>query len=314
MPLGPRGGRGIDTVWEKIEFSLTILYAVEIILKFLVKGYVKFFRRKRNVFDLFVIGAAIFATFWVYVFYPDDPSLVIRYILMTRALRLVRYLQPFQTVCRVAADVLRRAINVMLLLFCIAYLFANIGMQAFGGVITRDPSLPRTARIENSEFGGARYWGNNFNDMFGSFNVLFNLLVVNNWNEFESGLDAATDSRWPRLYFLFFYLFGVVLANNLVIAFVINAFIKEWSVHANQEVATFGIGKSVAEDAVVIEDSDDAPNHLTASEHPGTNTTLAGRYVAKLERLNLDEDTESSEILKGFFSRSSHASHAEGNP
>lgn len=73
-----------------------------------------------------------------------------------------------------------------------------------------------------------------FSDMISSMNVLFNLLVVNNWTECEIGYEAATQSRWPRLYFLAFHIFGVILMNNLVVAFIINAFLEQLALRKEQ--------------------------------------------------------------------------------
>ena len=49
-------------------------------------------------------------------------------------------------------------------------------------MITRDPANPLSfVLLEADDFVGNNYWANNFNDMMSGMNVLFNLLVVNNW-------------------------------------------------------------------------------------------------------------------------------------
>ena len=95
-------------------------------------------------------------------------------------------------------------------------------------VITRDPQNPLSIiLLEASDFVDNEYWANNFNDMFSGMNVLFNLLVVNNWTECEIGFEYVTGTKWVRLFFFTFHLLGVVVINNVVIAFIINAFFQQ---------------------------------------------------------------------------------------
>merc|ERR1712070_1245949 len=65
--------------------------------------------------------------------------------------------------------------------------------------------------------------GNNFNDFASSLVTLFELLVVNNWHVLMSGFIAVT-SPWCRWYFVSFWVLGVVVVLNLVVAFVLEAF------------------------------------------------------------------------------------------
>lgn len=58
-------------------------------------------------------------------------------------------------------------------------------------------------------------------------NVLFNLLVVNNWTECEIGFEYVTGGKSVRFFFFFFHLLGVIVINNVVIAFIINAFFQQ---------------------------------------------------------------------------------------
>lgn len=64
--------------------------------------------------------------------------------------------------------------------------------------------------------------------------VLFNLLVTNNWDECELGFEAVTEAKWVRWFFLLFHLIAVVLVNNLVVAFVIEAFLEQLTLSKSQ--------------------------------------------------------------------------------
>lgn len=84
--------------------------------------------------------------------------------------------------------------------------------------------------------------------MVSAMNVLFNLLVVNNWTQCEIGYEATTKSKWVRLYFLAFHIIGVILVNNLVIAFIINAFLQQLAISKER------VGEEVVEGEAVIRD------------------------------------------------------------
>ena len=86
--------------------------------------------------------------------------------------------------------------------------------------------------------------------MMSAMNVMFNLIVVNNWTTCEGGYEAVTGGKvskrgnsylephsstliicfvkpkMVRFFFFSFHIVGVVLVNNIVMAFVINAFLS----------------------------------------------------------------------------------------
>lgn len=66
--------------------------------------------------------------------------------------------------------------------------------------------------------------------MVSGMNVLFNLLVVNNWTECEIGYEYVTGGKCVRFFFFAFHVVGVVVINNVVIAFIINAFFQQLKV------------------------------------------------------------------------------------
>lgn len=85
-----------------------------------------------------------------------------------------------------------------------------------------------------SEFADNEYWGNNFNDIMSGMNVLFNLLIVNNWTECEIGFEVVV-GKWARAFFFLFHIIGVVLINNLVCAFIITVFMDQWEKEREKE-------------------------------------------------------------------------------
>lgn len=58
--------------------------------------------------------------------------------------------------------------------------------------------------------------------------------MTNNWNECEIGFEAVTGGKWVRWFFILFHLIAVVLVNNLVVAFVIDAFLEQLALSKTQ--------------------------------------------------------------------------------
>lgn len=163
----------------------------------------------------------------------------------------------------------------------------NNHQQFFGGLINRDPENSVSYLLEGTDFAGALYWANNFNDLLSGINVIFNLLVINNWNEMESGILAVSQTKQSRWFFFTFYIFGVILVNNLVIALSIDTFnneLEDDSKNGKNKKFSF-LGKRLVFDA----------NKLSKG-----NFNLSGNYEANLytEHMTVREEKE---ILVDLF-------------
>ena len=285
-----------------METAFTVVYGVEAGSKILVYGWRTYCDKVKNAFDLTITILAIISTAVIY--YPNDysDSRLIRMILSARVLRLIRLLtafQPFQQIGRISAIILPAAKNVIIVLLITLYIFAVLGMHLYGGMITRDPNNRLSFLLLNTDFSASEYWANNFNDMIGGMNVLFNLLVVNNWFVCEEGYEAVTQAKWVRLFFLSFHVVGVIVVNNLVIAFIINNFLQQMA-HSKHEstVGTEHIGHAVhiGEDSAVFD----------ASKVTGTVTHVQGDYIAKfrLSSSDVDHEYRDRERFRTLFTQS----------
>ena len=201
----------IDTVWELIEAVFTAIYCLEAALKIIALGWRSYSESARNIFDFLITILALVAS--IYVYYPNNfsDSRVIRYIVMTRVIRLVRVIvsmKRFRVIGEIWYEIMPFAAAVLMLLFFIMYIFAALGVELYGGMVTRDPSNKLSYLILNTDFSENDYWANNFNDIISAVNVLFNLLVVNNWTECEIGFEAVTETKWVRYFFFAFHFWG----------------------------------------------------------------------------------------------------------
>ena len=289
----------IDTVWELIEAMFTAIYCLEAMLKIIALGSRSYFERARNVFDFTVTVMAFLAT--VYVYYPNNfsDSRLIRYIVMTRVLRLVRIIvamKPFRLIGVIWYEILPYATSVICLLFFIMYFFAAMGVELYGGTVSRDPSNPLSYLILNTDFSDNDYWANNFNDLISAFNVLFNLLVVNNWTQCEIGFEAVTQAKWVRYFFFAFHFSGVVMVNNLVTSFFINAFLQQKVISENRKDELLVEGEAVIHGREATFD---------ATQVTGTRTSLSGAYIARIRSNHAEEDEQ--DRLRRLFTQTSSA-------
>merc|ERR1712187_308122 len=90
------------------------------------------------------------------------------------------------------------------------YIYAVIGVQAFGGVINTDPGSSYYAALKGSNFAEANYWANNFNDVPSGMVVLYELLVINTSGVITDGF-TLTCGKWARVYFIGFWYIGVLI-------------------------------------------------------------------------------------------------------
>lgn len=100
-------------------------------------------------------------------------------------------------------------------------IYTYLGIALFGGRIRISNPL-----LNGTQYARAGYYPNNFNDFPSGMITLFEILVVNNWNVIMEGF-VATSSQWAYLFFVSFYIIGVLIFLNLGIAFVLNASMYE---------------------------------------------------------------------------------------
>lgn len=149
---------------------------------------------------------------------------------MLRLLRLGRLivaLPEFQVIGETLTRMLPAAGKLFKVLFCLCFLFATVGSALFAGKINADPRGAEIAALRTTDFYKNGYLPINFNDYPSSFVCLFCILVVNNWFVFVDGFAAVTSDSTSRIFFITFYLSGVLVLLNVVVAFILDAFLSE---------------------------------------------------------------------------------------
>eukprot|EP00970_Alexandrium_tamarense_P010420 scaffold2107_cov192-Alexandrium_tamarense.AAC.47 len=293
----------IDTTWEALETLFTVLYVFEALLKIMVNGWKAYTESGRNLFDFVITIVAVIAT--LYVYYPNaySNSVLIRFIVMARVLRLSRILfaiEAFQMIGAISLDIIPAASSVLMILLFLGYLFSLLGMMLLGGAITRDPNNPTSLTLlEAEDFVSSEYWANNFNDMVSGMNVLLNLLIVNNWTIACEGFEIASGKKWMvRLFHFSFHILGVIGIGNVIISFVINAFFQQMKTIKHRN----GWEENVEGEAVIK----GSQATFDASVVTGTQTgVVKSAYLARIKPRHFDVETDERLALRELFTRSS---------
>jgi hypothetical protein len=159
-----------------------------------------------------------------------------------RAVRLMDLLDnipQFEVIFATLARLVPQFSVIIGVLICTFYVYAAIGIQVFGGLIdTSTLSSSGDPTFWSGAYSSSLYWVFNFNDFGSSLVMLFILLVGNNWNIFQEAFVYLTNDA-ARIYFISFYLFAVLVIMNLVVALILDAFVKEMNhpVDPNAEAA-----------------------------------------------------------------------------
>lgn len=236
---------GIDQ-FEETEWFFLGLFMFEILLKLYSYGVWRFVSAYWNVFDTVVIVAALIATIIERVTDMRSSREVVDIVLVIRCLRLVKIFTGFDRFKVILMTVVNIGPSILTyggVLFVFYYFFAMIGMEAFRGRVTfygynESAQLPSqlfcgNPLLNGTDFYKSRYCSNNFNDLLSAFIVLFELTVVNQWHILASGFATVTHEA-AKIYFLLFHLACVVLIVNIFVAFILEAFMLEYSLSTNK--------------------------------------------------------------------------------
>lgn len=130
-------------------------------------------------------------------------------------------------------------LRIIFLLFITLLFFSAVGQMAFAGEFT-EQSRDVLVRAKLNKL----YVYLNFNNTLTSFNTLFTLLIVNNWNLIVYSYIAIIGNRLVRLFFIAHYMASVLVAYNVLVVAIIE-FVSILSEHKEKEV-------KISEDIPVI--------------------------------------------------------------
>ncbi|RLN71203.1 hypothetical protein BBJ28_00017733 [Nothophytophthora sp. Chile5] len=245
--------KSVYLTWERWMPAFSIAYLLEMLLKMYAFRMGGYFDSAKNIYDCVVTLVIFVAEVSVHLHNTEHEWEWIRLLLLLRFLRCLRLLVALHALSSMFAIVVHlipafttlyglssaayhapatlhmraNCSRILLIGFDLGMLavvmceYAAAGTQLFGGkLVVGDP------RLAAITYGQANYYSNNFNDFASSLTTLFELLIVNNWFVIMEGAEAVT-SKWSRIYFVSFYVIGVVMVLSLVVAFVVEAYFED---------------------------------------------------------------------------------------
>ncbi|OQR84844.1 hypothetical protein ACHHYP_12634 [Achlya hypogyna] len=251
---------GLDTAawtfWDALELSFTFVYLVELGAKVLVLGTRAYWASIKNRFDCVITLAVVGVDAYAYL--PDTSLQVVKILLIARCLRLFRLMiniKGYRVICTTWLRLLHFGKHLLLLTFCAQYVYALLGNQLFGGRIS--PARMRSEFPENG-YTTNDYMANNFNDMPSGMVLLFELILVNNWFVLADGHVVVT-TKYARWYFIAYYVTGVTLLLNLVVASILDSFMDEYKREhsTDAEALLLPLALQAGEGAPLVSDKDD---------------------------------------------------------
>mmetsp|Transcript_9580 Transcript_9580/g.35872 ORF Transcript_9580/g.35872 Transcript_9580/m.35872 type:complete len:733 (+) Transcript_9580:406-2604(+) len=289
--------------WEiVVDIFFSIVFTCETTLKIFAMGLRRYWRDFWNKFDLLITCLCV--TSIAIIFDPNDfndPRLL-RYIVLVRPLRLLRFLSRFKSV-RQLSEILVAVFGYtrgpFLLLSIVTLAFVAFGVDIYGGLINLDPARDEYAALLDTAYGTATYGPDkeydrehfgyytiNLNDYAGGVVLLFSCLVGNNWDTFVDAFVAVT-SKNARLFFIVYWIIGTLLVFNVVISSVVDRFTTEFSRVKTVDESPAGGGSLEARGGSVRGIEIRLDNAATVT---GTSTGVQGSYVISFDDLDDDDD------------------------
>ncbi|XP_023675538.1 two pore channel protein 2 [Paramormyrops kingsleyae] len=234
-----------------INCCFILYYLTETGLKIFSLGWRGYLSYRSNIFDglmtvlLLCLQIAIFATYRFPQRFPTQPGVLslwemVRLVNMLVVFRFLRIIPNIKLMALVASTLVDLAKNLRAfagILVVVYYVFAVLGIWLFQGSIkatsnntTANVSLTNitinyTAQCGTYEQLG--YWPNNFDDFASTLVLLYNIMVVNNWQVFME-IYARQTNEWSKVYFVCWWLTSSVMWVNLFVALILENFIHKW--------------------------------------------------------------------------------------
>uniref|UniRef100_A0A673W8K3 Two pore channel protein 2 n=1 Tax=Salmo trutta TaxID=8032 RepID=A0A673W8K3_SALTR len=243
-----------DYYMEVINCFFILYYLMEMSLKILAFGWRGYLSYRNNIFDglltvcLLLLQITIFATYRLPFpkWNPASRGLMslwemvrlVNMLIVVRFLRIIPDIKLMALVASTLVDLVKNLRAFAGILVVVFYVFAVLGIWLFQGAITAPGkmSVMSNSSMENitinftmecGSYEQLGYWPNNFDDFASSLVLLYNIMVVNNWQVFMDAYTRYT-TEWSKVYFVSWWLTSSVMWVNLFVALILENFIYKW--------------------------------------------------------------------------------------
>ncbi|KAJ0001572.1 hypothetical protein NQD34_001368 [Periophthalmus magnuspinnatus] len=238
---------------EIINLLFILYYLCEMSAKLFAFGWKGYFSYRNNVFDGLLTVLLLCLQISMFVFYkapfsrwdPERHDVIslwelVRMINMLIVFRLLRIIPDIKLMALVASTLMDLVKNLRAfagILVVVYYVFAVIGIWLFEGAI-KPPPHPEYENTETQNittnfsvicgtYEQLEYWPNNFDDFAAAIILLYDVMIVNNWQAFIEAYSRYT-TEWSKIYFVGWWLVSSVMWVNLFVALILENFIYKW--------------------------------------------------------------------------------------
>ncbi|XP_019735401.1 two pore channel protein 2 isoform X2 [Hippocampus comes] len=239
---------------EIINMCFIIYYLSEMCVKIFALSWKGYLSYRNNIFDGFLTILLLVLQITIYVIYrlPHshvDPSSdgvfslweMVRFVNVLVVFRFLRIIPDIKLMALVASTLLDLVKNLRAfagILVVVYYIFAVFGIWLFEGAIKPPPdmSVPYNTSMENitsnfsTECGTYEqlgYWPNNFDDFAAAIILLYDVMIINNWQAFMDAYTRYT-TEWSKVYFVCWWFTSSVMWVNLFVALILENFTYKW--------------------------------------------------------------------------------------
>ncbi|XP_023809587.1 two pore calcium channel protein 2 [Oryzias latipes] len=233
---------------EIINLCFILYYLLEMCVKIFAFGGRGYLSYRNNIFDgvltvlLLVLQVTIFIKYTPPSPVESNSSLweLVRLVNMLIVFRFLRIIPDIKLMALVASTLMDLVKNLRAfagILVVVYYVFAVLGIWLFEGAIKPPPGISglsntalqnvSNASMECGTYEQLGYWPNNFDDFAAAIILLYNVMIVNNWQAFMDAYSRYT-SEWSKVYFVCWWLTSSVMWVNLFVALILENFIYKW--------------------------------------------------------------------------------------
>uniref|UniRef100_A0A3Q3QQV7 Ion transport domain-containing protein n=1 Tax=Monopterus albus TaxID=43700 RepID=A0A3Q3QQV7_MONAL len=222
-----------------INLCFILYYLLEMCVKIFAFGWRGYLSYRNNIFDGFLTTVLLVT---------EDPSShgimsmwemvrLVNMLIVFRFLRIIPDIKLMALVASTLLDLLKNLRAFAGILVVVYYVFAVFGIWLFEGAIKPPPEM---SVLSNTSMGNITsnvtaecgtyeqlgYWPNNFDD-FASIILLYDVMIVNNWQAFMEAYSRYT-TEWAKVYFVCWWLTSSVMWVNVFVALILENFIYKW--------------------------------------------------------------------------------------
>ncbi|XP_055987561.1 two pore channel protein 2 [Sorex fumeus] len=232
---------------EVLNCVFILYYVLEALLKVFALGLRGYWSRPSNAFDglltlvLLVLEVSALAVYrFPYLGWKPpllslwDLARLVNMLIVFRFLRVIPNVKLIAVVASTMLDLIRNMRAFGGILVVVYYEFAIVGISLFRGVIVPpgNSSLAANASATCGTFEELNYWANNFDDFAAALVVLWDVMVVNNWQVFLEAFVRYA-GPWSKVYFVLWWLVSSVIWVNVFLALILENFLSKWDRHGN---------------------------------------------------------------------------------